>query len=657
MTPNRCRSLWGLAAVACMSLALAEDSPSPDPGTAARDLGRQGNDRVHEAGNTDPDSARFPWYQGTDVPERAYYDSGATIEEQGREANKTSVVGQSVETGAIRRPRFFFDPNTDPLFQRQQQANRAGTALTASYSGCESLAVDNRDGSYAAASCYANALDPMPTQQRDLTTHCPPEAECEAAGISAGELSSDMAWNYEHPNLLLGTIGNNYWKGSCATFDRTTTFTIDDVALLKEFRLTEVGFDDWIEVQVNGHTVHRGPHGGDMLEVVGGRVQYRSDGATGRCELSEEWRQSPNVDLRPYLHNGSNAIRMRVIVGGKGEGFMRFRIAQYCDCRENDRWVVTGSSGDVSRPSCRIQSSQCTAGVETRSIDGVPVTRDCWSMRDQYQCSDPSEMEEASCRSLRASGCEQTRSTCLAEDAQGRCTRYRQDFRCPGTAPSQSTTTLCGADLYCPNGTCVSDVPSRRDASGDFAQSAAALAAAQNASNDLDVSSMSMFKGEAKRCAETAFGFSDCCSDSGWGQDIGLASCDEEEKQLGIAREAGRAHYVGSHTSGSFVDERKYQTYCTFTSKLSRIVQEQGRVQLGIGWGSSKHPDCRPLSTSEVERLNWEGIDFGEFYADAEAAAQESMKNRESEEAIQRRLQEHAQRMNGPSEPVSGSAP
>lgn len=336
---------------------------------------------------------------------------------------------------------------------------------------------------------------------------------------------------------------------------------------------------------------------------------------------------------------------------------MNFHVAQYCDCRENDRWVVTSSSGDVSKPSCRIQSSQCVAGRETRTIDGVPVTRDCWSMKDQYTCTDPEEMEEASCRSLRSSGCEQMSSVCLSQDTQGRCTRYRQDFRCPGTAPSQSSTTLCGTDLYCADGTCVSDVPVRRDASGDFARSASALAAAQNAAHDLDVNNMSMFKGEALRCAETSFGFSNCCNDSGWGNDAGLASCDEEEKQLGIAREAGRTHYVGSHTSGSFVDERKYQTFCTFTSKLSRLVQEQGREQLSIGWGSSKHPDCRPLTTSEVERLDWERMDFHEFYADAEAAAQESMQNRESTEEIRRRLQEHAQRMNEPSESGSGIAP
>ena len=45
-----------------------------------------------------------------------------------------------------------------------------------------------------------------------------------------------------------------------------------------------------------------------------------------------------------------------------------------------------------------------------------------------------------------------------------------------------------------------------------------------------------------------------------------------------------------------------------FGSKLGRILQEQGRGQLGVGWG-----DCRGLTVAEIERIDFERLDLSEF--------------------------------------------
>ncbi|MHD0335550.1 conjugal transfer protein TraN (plasmid) [Escherichia coli] len=61
----------------------------------------------------------------------------------------------------------------------------------------------------------------------------------------------------------------------------------------------------------------------------------------------------------------------------------------------------------------------------------------------------------------------------------------------------------------------------------------AALAAAGKdvaALNGVDVRA---FTGEAKFCRKAAAGFSNCCKDGGWGQDVGLAKCNSEEKGTG----------------------------------------------------------------------------------------------------------------------------
>ncbi|MBW6087903.1 conjugal transfer protein TraN [Escherichia coli] len=44
------------------------------------------------------------------------------------------------------------------------------------------------------------------------------------------------------------------------------------------------------------------------------------------------------------------------------------------------------------------------------------------------------------------------------------------------------------------------------------------------------------FTGQAKFCKKAAAGYSNCCKDSGWGQDIGLAKCSSDEKALAKAK-------------------------------------------------------------------------------------------------------------------------
>jgi len=118
-------------------------------------------------------------------------------------------------------------------------------------------------------------------------------------------------------------------------------------------------------------------------------------------------------------------------------------------------------------------------------------------------------------------------------------------------------------------------------------------------------------------------GFSNCCKDSGWGLDLSLAQCSEQELLLGQKREAGQCHYIGSYCSNKsfFGCLARKNTYCCFNSKLGRIIQEQGRAQLGIGWGSAKNPECRGFTPQELTSIDFANIDFTEFYADAFAAA------------------------------------
>jgi conjugal transfer mating pair stabilization protein TraN len=48
---------------------------------------------------------------------------------------------------------------------------------------------------------------------------------------------------------------------------------------------------------------------------------------------------------------------------------------------------------------------------------------------------------------------------------------------------------------------------------------------------------------------------------------------------------------------------------------LARIVNEQGRVQVGKGWGGAQNPDCSGFSVEQLQRLDFAAMDLSEFYA------------------------------------------
>jgi len=128
-----------------------------------------------------------------------------------------------------------------------------------------------------------------------------------------------------------------------------------------------------------------------------------------------------------------------------------------------------------------------------------------------------------------------------------------------------------------------------------------------------------IFNGHDYRCRPPGIetGFSNCCKKH-WTW-FGLGRCSERERILADLRNwgqlDGKCHYIGSYCSlkvlGVCVQKKK--TFCCFSSPLARIIQEQGRRQLGISWGSPKHPNCRGFTPEEFQRIDFSRIDFSEW--------------------------------------------
>lgn len=97
-----------------------------------------------------------------------------------------------------------------------------------------------------------------------------------------------------------------------------------------------------------------------------------------------------------------------------------------------------------------------------------------------------------------------------------------------------------------------------------------------------------------------------------------LLACEQEEEVLAMQRGQNLCSYVGSYCSQKFLGScvSRKSSYCCFNSKLARIVQEQGRAQLGLNWGSAEAPNCTGLTLEQFQQVDFSSIDFSEFIED-----------------------------------------
>ena len=96
-----------------------------------------------------------------------------------------------------------------------------------------------------------------------------------------------------------------------------------------------------------------------------------------------------------------------------------------------------------------------------------------------------------------------------------------------------------------------------------------------------------------------------------------LLECDEREGRLALQRGASLCHEIGGYCSHKVLGGCVTTTYahCCFNSVLSRIINEQGRVQVGRGWGTAEKPECGGFTIAELQSLRFDVMDFSEFYA------------------------------------------
>ncbi|WP_240959872.1 conjugal transfer protein TraN [Novosphingobium olei] len=378
-----------------------------------------------------------------------------------------------------------------------------------------------------------------------------------------------------------------------------------------------------------------------------------------------DWPTNQCAPFAPYLDDG----RCRLIVASQKQICLQGDPAHCAEPETVTTWTsqcsepVSGlpiptsrtvtdvvTTRDESACSAATADRTCTLDAETcidpdpatRTIDGATLTQACWKWRRDYTCTGVTQAND--CGPLKANpACSFDHEECLDDSpngpADGPCKVRDEVYRCTiGAAATSAPASLCGSDLYCLHGECTTIT---REASTEFQDALVAVHAMGDVRDQFDPADLSLFKGEATGCHRPIFGLVNCCA----GKSSGLLSaaaggaalaggpaaiaalatpfltqflCSAEEKQLDIKDRMGLCHYVGTYCSQKvlFVCTTKRKSYCCFPSKLSRILQEQGRTQLGLGWGDARHPECRGFTVAEFQQLDLGKMDFREVYAD-----------------------------------------
>lgn len=313
--------------------------------------------------------------------------------------------------------------------------------------------------------------------------------------------------------------------------------------------------------------------------------------------------------IHVYVYK-KRAISLDIYDGSKKEG-------PWVDISKEEYDAPTPADKDIWVSDCGVLEERARVGlcrkIGTKCIsEGKVIERDskiereCFQEEDTYVCGGSSV---DTCRPLREQGCYQQKSECV-EELGGECVLFKMTLECQKETGEQKEELVCGGP-YCLDGSCgTTEFPPNKDMM-DVLTKLQTLSEVAKQSDHLRI-----FSGRRLQCSKDIMSFRDCCRGWGWGASMNLAGCSEEDSTLKHQRSRGLCVEVGTYCahreSITKLCLTKKTSFCCFPNKLLKAVQEQGRAQLGIGWGSPKETDCRGLTPEELSRIDFTRLDLRE---------------------------------------------
>ena len=528
-----------------------------------------------------------------DAPQRALYgdptQTSTNIDVKGQTELSESDLGQTARESYVNNPADTLSYDSD-MMKYSDEIRENANAITG-VNGSQCVAQELNKTTYTTHRCeMANNLTQACTRKATIVTTGSRETYSTKLVLNAGSVTgkrmSDSWVQYDVTVPESGTVSSGTWE---LLYPRSSSWHGDrlDYSFQVMGKTVRTKINNSGTFSITSQQVEAG-------QVISMRIRYNTDGhydegREGMIQLiTKGW-----IVLRITLP--MEAVRDTVV--------------------PTLQWTSScpADMGDAVK-----MSEVCSDPGGTRSVTvggkAYSLYSDCWGYTTQWNIF---EDDTNTCQAyINDPNCSEGTRTCT-QKIGNLCVYSKLTYQCAHTV--KSTGYICGSEFYCSDGSCSAMQAGQNQNFEAAVSQLAALAAAGKDFAGMDPNSVTAFTGKAMACRKSAAGFSNCCKSGGWGQDVGLAHCNTEEKEIGTGKEKKLVVKVGSYCSKKVLGVclQKKEGYCVFDSKLARIVQEQGRRdQLGISFGSGESPDCRGIKVAELQGIKFDHIDFSDFYDD-----------------------------------------
>lgn len=547
------------------------------------------------AKGTDPASV-IPGY--TSSPSQSGYYGGVQggdggISDKGQTELSQNEAGQAISDSSTKNPAVTIDPNADFIQNGKNAEANSGSIVDGTNQQCTTKVVSksvfenyscDRDVAQVQTCARTGSIQVTGSKETFNT-----QLVLDAANSTA-VLLDDYWVRYDFTAPESGVVSAGTWE---FLYPKSPGYHSQDGNRLwytmKAFNLTV----DHITVNNSGQAALT-PQRITKGQIVSLYIRYHTDGH----------QDSGRDGIVRSASNGNYVFRMVFPVAAERDTTTSTVVwSESCGF---DKSKATGTAGTV-----------CTdpGGSRTVNQNGKDYTQSasCWQYSDAYIVPVSST---GNCSTLMANkNCTVSARSCTQKEG-GTCLHEQDTYQCQTTYSSEGL--LCGGQYFCRTGDC-----SGTDGAGDsgFDTAVAKLAGLASAGDDVkaDQVNVKAFTGQALYCRKAMAGFSNCCVDTGWGNSAGLANCNSDEMAIGKAKAKKVTVLVGEACNRAVlgVCVQKKQAYCVFGGKLARIIQEQGRRdQLHVSFGSGDSPNCRGITVPELQAINFDLINFQDFYSD-----------------------------------------
>ena len=98
-------------------------------------------------------------------------------------------------------------------------------------------------------------------------------------------------------------------------------------------------------------------------------------------------------------------------------------------------------------------------------------------------------------------------------------------------------------------------------------------------------------------------------------------ACSDGEFDLAVQREIGACSYAGTYCSKKVLGTclKRREAYCCYKSPMSKMLRSSAEPGGELRHGSAKRPDCSGIPLDQIDRINWDQMDFNELAANMDA--------------------------------------